>query len=118
MKDYKDIDAYIKAQQKEVQPLLRVMRETIGKSAPKAAEAIRYGMPTFIGAKNLVHFAAFKNHIGFFPTPSAVAAFKEKFKDYKTSKGSIQLPYAKKLPLTLIAQVVKFRVKEDSISKK
>lgn len=117
MKKYKDLDGYIKAQPKEVQPLLRAMRETIRKSAPKATEAIKYSMPTFVGTKNLVHFAAFKKHIGFFPTPSAVAAFMKDLSKFKTSKGAIQFPLDAKLPLPLVARMVKFRVKEDSILK-
>ena len=117
MKEYKDIDAYLKAQPKEIQPLLRAMRETIRKSTPKATEAIKYGMPSFVGTKNLVHFAAFKKHIGFFPTPSAVTAFKKDLSKFKTSKGAIQFPFDAKLPLPLVARIVKFRVKEDSILK-
>ncbi len=113
MDTFKNIREYIAKQPKEVRPLLKDMHTTIKAAAPKAAEAIKYGMPTFIGNRNLVHFAAAKKHIGFYPTPSAVSHFSKEFASYKTSKGAVQFPLDKPLPLKLIQKVVKFRVKED-----
>jgi uncharacterized protein YdhG (YjbR/CyaY superfamily) len=87
---------------------------TIRKVAPEAEEAISYQMPTFrLAGKNLVHFAAFKNHIGFYPVPTGIAAFKKELAAYKTSKGAVQFPLDQPLPLKLIARMVKFRVKEN-----
>jgi uncharacterized protein YdhG (YjbR/CyaY superfamily) len=114
MKATKDIDSYIATCTKEVQPIFKEMRATIKKAAPKAAEKISYGMPTLVLNGNLVHFAAMKNHIGFYPTPSAIAAFKKELAHYKTSKGAIQFPLGKPLPLSLITKIVKFRVKENA----
>jgi uncharacterized protein YdhG (YjbR/CyaY superfamily) len=116
MESYKNIKEYIADQDTEVKPLLRQMYTTIKAAAPKASEAIKYGMPTFVGNKNLVHFAAAKNHIGFYPTPSAVTYFKKEFAPYKSSKGAVQFPLDEKLPLTLITKVVKWRVKEDALT--
>lgn len=113
MKNYKDIDSYIAAYPKDAQALLNVVRATIKKAAPKAEEKISYGIPTFTLNGNLVHFGAFKTHIGFFPGASGVASFKKELSIYKTSKGTIQLPLDKKLPLPLITKIVKFRVKEN-----
>ena len=93
------------------------MRSTVQKAAPHATEKISYGMPTFYYNGNLVHFAAFKNHIGFFPTPSAIEAFEKELKSYKTSKGTVQFPLADPLPLQLIERIVKFRVKENAAQK-
>lgn len=111
MKSYKDIDSYIKEYPKDVQNLLKQMRATIKKGAPKAEEAIRYGIPTFrFKNKNLVHFGGFKNHVSFFPGPGAVSHFKKELSKYTLSKGTIQFPLDKKLPLTLISKIVKFRL--------
>jgi uncharacterized protein YdhG (YjbR/CyaY superfamily) len=115
MESFKSIKEYIAAQDKEVQPLLRQMYRTIKASAPTAKETIKYGMPTFVGNRNLVHFAAAKKHIGFYPTPSAVTHFKKEFVPFKSSKGAVQFPLDQKLPLALIKKVTKFRVKEDNI---
>lgn len=114
MKAYKDIDTYIAAYSPKVQALLRKMHATLKKAAPKAEEKISYGIPTLTLNGNLVHFGAFKTHIGFFPGASGVAAFKKELKPYKTSKGTIQLPLDKPLPLALITKITKFRVKENS----
>lgn len=99
---------------KNTQAILRKIRLTIKKNAPKAEEAIKYGIPTFrLLNTNLVHFAGYEKHIGFYPTASGVHQFAQKLKSYKTSKGAIQLPIdAVTLPLTLIADITKFRVKE------
>jgi uncharacterized protein YdhG (YjbR/CyaY superfamily) len=110
-----NIDEYIAAQPKEVQPLLQKIRATINESAPQAKETISYQMPAFKQNGILVYFAAFKDHISFFPTGSAVEAFKDRLSAYKTSKGTIQLPLDEPLPLDLIKEIVLFRVKETSI---
>lgn len=109
----KNIDDYIADFPTATQVLLRQMRDCIAKAAPTAEEAISYGMPTFKLNGNLVHFAANKAHIGFYPAPSGIIAFEKELKDYVTSKGAIQFPFEKKLPLTLITKIVKFRVSEN-----
>jgi uncharacterized protein YdhG (YjbR/CyaY superfamily) len=108
------IGAYIHAQRKEVQPLLVELYATIRTNAPKATEAIRYGMPTFIGNKNLIHFAVAKHHLGLYPTPSAIVHFQKELSPYNTSKGAVQFPLDAPLPKRLIARIVKFRVREDA----
>jgi uncharacterized protein YdhG (YjbR/CyaY superfamily) len=112
IKQYKNIDEYIVAFPEPIQSTLKKLRQTIKKSAPKAEEAIRYGMPAFRLNGNLVFFAAFKNHIGFFPTPSGINAFTKDLKNYETSKGTIRFPLDKPIPFKLIEKIVKFRVKE------
>lgn len=107
------IDAYIATFPASTQALLQQMRSTITKAAPKAEEAISYGMPTFKLQGNLVHFAGYKNHIGFYPAPSGIVNFAEDLKKYQTSKGAIQFPIDEKLPLALVTKIVKFRVKEN-----
>jgi uncharacterized protein YdhG (YjbR/CyaY superfamily) len=109
-----NIDAYIAGFPKDIQQRLEAMRTTISKAAPDAEEAIKYAMPTFVQNGNLVHFAAFKNHIGFYPVPSGIEAFKKELSPYKQGKGSIQFPYDQPLPLALVTKVVKFRVKENA----
>lgn len=89
------------------------MQTTIGKAVPNATEAIKYAMPTFVLNGNLVHFAAYQHHIGFYPAPSGIEAFKKELAAYKTSKGAIQFPLDKPLPLSLVTKIVKFRVKES-----
>jgi uncharacterized protein YdhG (YjbR/CyaY superfamily) len=113
MKKYGDIDSYIANYPKPVQALLRKMRATIKKSAPKAQEAITYGIPTYKLNGNLVHFGAFKDHVSFFPTSSGIAAFKKEISKYKVAKGTVQFPLDKPLPLGLITKIVRFRVKES-----
>lgn len=107
------IDAYIATFPVSTQALLQKMRNTITKAAPKAEETISYGMPTFKLQGNLVHFAGYKNHIGFYPAPSGIEAFADELEKYKTSKGAIQFPVDEKLPLALVTKIVKFRVKEN-----
>lgn len=109
----KDIDDYISWFPVDVQERLQKLRAAIRKAAPKAEEAIRYMMPTFRLEGNLVHFAALKNHIGFYPAPSGIAAFRKELSKYPTSKGAIQFPIDKVPPLALVTQIVKFRVKEN-----
>ena len=109
------IDEYINKFPKDVQLILENMRRTIKKASPDAIEAISYQMPTFkLNGKNLVHFAAWKKHIGFYPTPSGTETFKKELSIYKSSKGAVQFPLDKKIPYTLISKIVKFRVKELS----
>ena len=111
---YTTIDEYIKTFPTEIQNILDKMRQTIRKAAPEAIEAISYQFPNFkLKGNNLVHFAAFKNHIGFCPTPSGIAAFKKELAQYKWSKGSIQFPLDKAIPLDLVKKIVIFRVKEN-----
>lgn len=119
MKQGAGIDDYIAGYPKEVQTLLRQMWTTIKKAAPKTEESIKYGVPTFrLEGKNLVHFGGFKNHIGFFPGPAGIAAFKKELAGYKTSKGTIQFPLDKKLPTMVITKIVKFRVTQNNAKKK
>lgn len=108
-----NIDEYIAGFPKEVQDILEKLRATIKKAAPEAKETINYAIPTFILEGNLVHFAAFKTHIGFYPAPSGIAAFKKELSVYEGAKGSVQFPMDKPLPLSLVTKIVKFRVKEN-----
>jgi uncharacterized protein YdhG (YjbR/CyaY superfamily) len=108
------IDDYINGFPEPTRKLLTQIRSTIRKTAPKATEKISYGIPTYHYNGNLVHFAAFKKHIGFFPTPSAIEAFQKDLEPYKTSKGTVQLPLTDALPLKLIERIVKFRVKQNA----
>ncbi len=112
-KNNTSVDAYISGFPKEIQLLLNVMRETILKSAPDAEETIKYGIPTFVFYGNLVHFGGYKKHIGFYPAPSGIEAFKKELSVYKNAKGSVQFPVDRPLPLSLISKIVKFRVKEN-----
>lgn len=116
MNTYNDIDGYIENYPKDVQALLKKIRVTIKKHALGATEAISYGIPTYKLNGNLVHFGAFKRHVGFFPTPSGIRAFQKELSEYRTTKGAIQFPLDKALPLDLIKKIVVFRVKEDAAS--
>jgi len=111
--NFKTIDEYIKIFPKDIQKILEMVRQTIKKAAPEAEEAISYQMPTFKLNGNLVHFAAFKNHIGFYPTPSGTKEFKKEISVFRSGKGSIQFPIDKPMPLSLIKKIVKYRVKES-----
>jgi uncharacterized protein YdhG (YjbR/CyaY superfamily) len=113
MQTFNNIDKYINGFPRTVQVILKKVQEIIKNNAPNAKEAIKYGVPTFVLHGNLVHFAAYKNHIGFYPTPSAMVAFKKELSIYKTSKGAVQFPTDKPLPLALIKKIVKFRVIEN-----
>ena len=108
-----NIDEYIADQPVEYRERLERLRETIHKAAPKAQEVISYMIPAFKQNGVLVYFALFKNHIGFFPTSSGVANFQKELKDFKTSKGTIQFPLDKPLPMSLVTKITKFRAKED-----
>lgn len=113
MKAYKSIDEYISTFPKETQIVLEEIRKTIKEEAPNAIEKISYGMPTFYLNGNLVHFAAFKNHIGIFPAPSGINAFEKELSKYKTGKGTLRFKYDEEIPYDLIRKVIKFRVKEN-----
>jgi uncharacterized protein YdhG (YjbR/CyaY superfamily) len=108
------MNEYISGFPKEIQKILQEMRAEIRKAAPKAEETIKYGIPTFTLNGNLVHFGGFKNHIGFYPTPSGIEAFKKELSVYNGAKGSIQFPIDKPLPLALIGKIVKYRVKKNT----
>lgn len=108
------IDEYISSFPADVQRILMELRRTIQEAAPDAEETINYQMPTFTLNGNLVHFAAFKNHIGFYPTPTGIEAFQDELSAYKGAKGSVQFPIDQPLPLALIRRIVEFRVKENS----
>ena len=110
---FTSIDEYIATFPEEIQKILEELRATIKAAAPDAEEKISYQMPTFALKGNLVHFAAFKNHIGFYPTPSGTQAFKHELSIYEGAKGSIKFPIDKPLPLELISKIVKFRVAEN-----
>lgn len=107
------IDEYIEQFPKEIQLILNKLRATIRDAAPRATETINYQIPTFTFNGNLVHFAAFKNHIGFYPTPSGMTAFAKELSAYKGAKGSVQFPLDQPIPYDLIARIVRFRVKEN-----
>lgn len=110
---FKNIDEYIAIQIPEVKILLEQMRQTILKAAPEAEEVISYNMPAFKYQGMLVYFAAYKNHIGFYATPTGHSEFKDELSAYKQGKGSVQFPLSKPLPLDLISRIVAFRVKEN-----
>ncbi|MER3328178.1 MAG: DUF1801 domain-containing protein [Candidatus Kapaibacterium sp.] len=118
MSEVNTISDYISAFEPEIQSLLSQMRMTIGEAAPDAEECISYAIPTYKLYGNLVHFAAAKSHIGFYPVPSAILHFAEELASYKTAKGSVQFPYSKPLPLELITKMVKFRLLENLAKKK
>jgi uncharacterized protein YdhG (YjbR/CyaY superfamily) len=107
------IDEYIAAFPPEIREILEKLRETIREAAPAATEAISYQMPTFKLHGNLVHFAAFKNHIGFYPVPSGIRAFAEELAGYIGGKGTVRFPLDRPVPYDLIGRIVKFRVEEN-----
>jgi uncharacterized protein YdhG (YjbR/CyaY superfamily) len=107
------IDEYIASFPPDIQARLDAMRATIRAAAPDAKEKISYGMPTFFLKGNLVHFAAFKQHIGFYPAPRGIDEFKEELSIYKGAKGSVQFPFGQPLPLDLVTRIVRFRVAEN-----
>jgi uncharacterized protein YdhG (YjbR/CyaY superfamily) len=110
--NYQTIDDYIKTFPKDIQEVLQKIRQAIKKAAPGAEEIISYQMPAFKSGRVLVWFGAFKNHIGLFPTAEAITVFKKELGAYKTSKGTIQFPIDKKIPLALISKITKFRLKQ------
>jgi uncharacterized protein YdhG (YjbR/CyaY superfamily) len=114
----KTMDEYIAGFPRDVQEILQKIRVTIQKAAPDAEETIKYRMPTFILNGNLVYFAAFKSHIGFYPIPTGIEKFKKELSVYKQGRGSVQFPLDKPIPYDLISRIVKFRVKENLVGTK
>lgn len=112
------IDEYIAAQPEAVQPLLQQVRKTVRSAAPKAIEKISWRMPTFWQGENLIHFAAFKDHLSIFPGGEAAEAFAERLTGYKTSKGTIQFPLNKPIDFQLIADITRWRVKQAGVKRK
>ena len=110
---FNSIDEYIASFPEDIQKILEEIRATIKAAAPDAEEKISYQMPTFYLNGNLIHFAAFKNHIGIYPTPSGTQAFKDEISMYQGAKGSIRLPIDEPMPLGLIGRIVEFRVAEN-----
>ncbi len=108
------IDEYIITFPKDIQDKLQKIRATIRQAAPDATEKISYQMPTFFQEGNLVHFAAFKNHVGFYPVPTSIEKFKQELTPYKTSKGGVQFPFDEDIPFDLITRIVQFRVEENT----
>ena len=110
---FSTIDEYHASFPKNTRDILQKFRQTIKQIVPQATETISYNIPTFKLDKNLVHYAAFKEHIGFYPSTSPMEIFKEELKAYKTSKGAIQFPIDQPLPIALIKKIVKFRLDEE-----
>jgi len=110
---YDSIDHYISTFPPDIQDILESIRKVIHEAAPDAVEKISYQMPTFAQHGNVVHFAAFKNHIGFYPAPSGIEEFERELAPYKAGKGTIQFPLGQPMPMELITKVVKFRVAEN-----
>lgn len=111
---FSTIDEYHASLPTDIQKILQQLRQTIKQVAPQATEIISYNIPTFKLNKNLVHYAAYKGHIGFYPTSSPLTVFKDELADFKTSKGAIQFPIDKPLPTTLIKKIVKYRIEQDN----
>jgi uncharacterized protein YdhG (YjbR/CyaY superfamily) len=109
----KAIDEYIAGFPEKTRAILRKVRAAIRAAAPDAEEKISYGMPTFAQNGNLVHFAAYERHIGFYPAPSGIEAFQEELAQYKGAKGSVQFPIGEAMPLDLIARITKYRLEEN-----
>lgn len=116
--DFKDIDDYINQQPETIQFRLSAIRQAIKKAAPEAEEVISYQMPAFKYYGMLVYFAAFKNHIGFYATPTGHSKFANALSIYKQGKGSVQFPHHQELPLELIEEIVAFRIQENYIKAK
>jgi uncharacterized protein YdhG (YjbR/CyaY superfamily) len=107
------MDEYVAGLPPKTRNILQELRATIKAAAPGAEETMNYAIPTFKLNGNLVHFAAFENHVGFYPTPSGITAFKKELAKYKSSKGSVQFPLDQPMPLQLVGRIVKFRVAEQ-----
>lgn len=104
------IDEYIAAQPEEIQPILREARRVIREAAPDCQERMSWQMPTFWQGENLVHFAAHKAHLGFYPSPEGLDAFADRIAGYKRTKGAVQFPYAQPIPYDLIGEITRYRV--------
>ena len=114
-KKFKTIDEYIKTFPEDVQIILEKVRQTILKAAPGSAETISYQMPAFkLNGRVLVYFAGWKNHIGFYPTPSGTTVFEKELSQYEGAKGSVKFPLDKPIPYDLIGKIVRYRVKENA----
>ena len=113
-----NVDEYIGMFSEDVQLKLRQLRKVVQETAPEAEEVISYAMPTYKLNGNLVHFAAFKKHIGFYPAPSGIASFQKELDRYQHAKGSVQFPLNEPLPIKLVQKIVKYRVKENLAKKK
>jgi uncharacterized protein YdhG (YjbR/CyaY superfamily) len=114
IKKVNSIDEYIESFPEEIGAKLKRMRAIIRSEAPDATEKISYQMPTYYLKGNLVHFAGYEKHIGFYPTPSGIEAFKDEFKNFKFSKGAVQFPINEPLPEDLLRRIIRFRVKENT----
>ena len=112
--EIKNIDEYIASFPKDIQEILEKVRMTIRKAAPEAEEAIKYRIPTFTQHGNLVHFAAYKKHIGFYPVPTGIEKFKKELSVYESGKGSVQFPLDRPIPYELIFKIVTYRVEENN----
>jgi uncharacterized protein YdhG (YjbR/CyaY superfamily) len=112
------VDDYIQSFPPEVKKMLQQLRATIRKTAPKAIEKISYGMPAYMLNGRLVYFAGYKKHIGFYPMPGPIKKFKKEISAYKSSKGAVQFPLDRPLPVKLISQMIKFRMMENELRKK
>jgi uncharacterized protein YdhG (YjbR/CyaY superfamily) len=117
MKKYKTMHEYLDDFPPNIRKILKQLSSAIKSAAPQTEETMAYGVPTYKLNGNLVHFGAFKSHIGFFPTPSAIVAFKKELSKYNLSKGTVQFPLDKPLPIGIIKRIVKYRVKQN-LSKK
>ena len=113
MKNFNTVDEYFSGLPKSTRDSMQKLRDIIKQMAPKAEEVISYNMPAFKWNGMLVWYAAYKKHIGFYPRPSGIEAFKDELADYKTSKGAIQFPLEKGIPVSLVKKIVKFRLKEN-----
>jgi uncharacterized protein YdhG (YjbR/CyaY superfamily) len=110
---YQTIDEYILLFPPEVQEKLQMLRNCIKEAAPEAEEKISWRMPTFVLNGYLIHFAAFKNHIGIYPGPYVIDVFRDRLTEYKVSKGTVQFPFIKEMPYELIAEIVRFKISEN-----
>jgi uncharacterized protein YdhG (YjbR/CyaY superfamily) len=117
MKQAENIDSFIADFPEEVQTVLQELRALIHREAPGCTETISYGIPTFVLNGNLVHFSAYKSHIGFYPGSSGIEHFSSRLQQYKLSKGTVQFPLGQPLPFDLVAEIVRFRVGENLAKK-
>ena len=118
MKNFQTVEQYFSALPRKERDLLETLRKTIRQAAPQAEEVISYNMPAFKWNGMLVWYAAYKKHIGLYPRPSAIVAFKDELAEYKTSKGAIQFPIEKGIPTSLVKKIVRFRLKENEQERK
>ncbi len=111
--DVTSVEAYIAGFPEEIQAILQRVRATIKEAAPDAQEAIKYCLPTMVLHGNLVHFGAFRDHIGFYPTPSGIEAFRDELRPYRLRKGTVQFPLDEPIPYDLIRRITRYRVQEN-----